>query len=82
MQIVQGAMMILITSLFTGIFAAMLRSLFAVISVAFMISVAFAAAAVLGGTSVVLLLLSMAGFNAGLILFAAAHVYRSGARSA
>lgn len=74
--------MVVITSLLTGFFAAMLRSLFAVILVAFLISIAFLVAAILYGTSVIVLLLSIAGFNAGLILFAATYILRSGARSA
>jgi len=74
--------MVLVTSLLTGLFAAMLRSLFAVISVAFLIALTFAIAAIFYGASIVGLVLAIAGFNAGLVVFAGAHFLRSGARSA
>jgi hypothetical protein len=73
--------MVLVTSLLTGLFTAMLRSLFAVIAVAFLISFTFAAAFVLYGASVVSLVLSIVGFNAGLLLFAGAHFFSSDAHS-
>lgn len=74
--------MVLTTSLFTGLFAAMLRSLFAMILVAFLIAVVFLVAYLFYGASVVGFVLSILGFNLGLILFAAAHFARSGTRSA
>ncbi|MDB5524642.1 MAG: hypothetical protein JWM58_2405 [Rhizobium sp.] len=73
--------MIFVTSLVTGLFAAMLRSLFATIAVSFLICIVFAVAFALNGASVSALLISIAGFNGGLILFAAAHIFGSGARS-
>lgn len=74
--------MVLITSALTGLVAAMLRSLFAVIGVAFLVSLTFLIAFLMHGTSIIGLVIAIAGFNAGLILFVAAHVYRSGHRSA
>lgn len=72
--------MVLITSVLTGFFAAMLRSLFAMIAVAFLISVLFFVAFALYGAPLIGLILSIAGFNIGLIIFAAAYILRSGAR--
>jgi hypothetical protein len=74
--------MILITSLLTGLFAAMLRSLFAVIAVAFLISVAFLGAFIFYGASAFSLVIAILGFNAGLIAFVSVHVLRSGQHSA
>lgn len=74
--------MVLITSAMTGLVAAMLRSLFAVIGVAFLVSLTFLIAYLMNGTSVIGLVIAIAGFNFGLILFVAAHVYRSSHRSA
>jgi hypothetical protein len=74
--------MVLIISLLTGFFAAMLRSLLAMIAIACLISLSFVVAAILYGTSIIALVLAIAGFNAGLIVFVAAHIIRSGARSA
>ena len=74
--------MIVVTSMMTGLFAAMLRSTFAVIMVAFMIGVLFAIAFVLYGTSLSSLALAILGFNGGLVLLGAAHVFTSGLRSA
>jgi hypothetical protein len=74
--------MVLITSLLTGLFAAMLRSLFAVITVAFLISLTFLGSFLFYGASVVGLVIAILGFNAGLIVFIGAHVLRSGQRSA
>jgi len=74
--------MVLITSLLTGLFAAMLRSLFAMIGVAFLISLTFLIAFMLHGASIWGLVIAIVGFNAGLILFVAAHVLGSGQRSA
>ena len=72
--------MIFVTSLITGIFAALLRSMFALISVAVLICVAFGFAAVLYGTSFMAFLLAIGGFNAGLILLAVGHMVLSGPR--
>jgi hypothetical protein len=66
----------------TGLFAAMLRSAFAVIIVAFLIAVLFAVAFVLYGASLVSLVLSLIGFNAGLALYGAAYIVASRSRSA
>lgn len=74
--------MVLVTSLFTGLFAAMLRSLFAVIIVSFLIAVAFLGSFLFYGASILGLVISIIGFNFGLIVFAAAHFLRSGAHSA
>jgi hypothetical protein len=74
--------MLLITSLSTGLFAAMLRSSIAVIVVAFLIVVAFAAAAILHSASFVGLLLAVAGFNGGLIFYLIANLVRSNSHSA
>jgi hypothetical protein len=74
--------MVLITSLLTGLFAAMLRSLFAMIAVAFLISLTFLVAFIFHGASVWGLIIAIAGFNGGLVLFVAAHVVRSGQHSA
>ena len=74
--------MILVTSMMTGLFAAMLRSAFAVIIVAFLIAVLFAVAFVLYGASLTSLVLSLIGFNAGLALYGAAFIVASRYRSA
>jgi hypothetical protein len=66
----------------TGLFAAMLRSAVAVIMVAFLISLVFLGAFICYGASVVGLAISILGFNAGLILFVAAHLVRSRQHSA
>lgn len=73
----QGTKMVLVISLFTGLFAAMLRSLLAMIAVAFLISLTFLAAFIFYGASILGLVIAIAGFNAGLILFVAANVLRS-----
>jgi hypothetical protein len=67
--------MIVMTTILTGLTTAMLRSATALILVAFMIFVAFAVAYLFFGTGLFSLLMSIAGFNAGLVLFAAAHVF-------
>lgn len=69
--------MIFMTALATGLFAAMLRSAFAVIAVAFMIALAFVAALLISGASIFSLLISIAGFNAGLITFGAGYMINS-----
>lgn len=74
--------MILVTSMMTGLFAAMLRSAFAVIIVAFLIAVLFAVAFVFYGASLISLALSLIGFNAGLALYGAAYIVASRSRSA
>jgi hypothetical protein len=73
--------MLLMTSLSTGLFSAMLRSTISVIMVAFLIVVAYAAAAVLYGASLIGLLLAVAGFNGGLILYLVGNLVRSGTRA-
>ena len=74
--------MILVTSMMTGLFAALLRSAFAVIIVAFLIGVLFVVALAIYGTSLASLALAIVGFNGGLLLYGAAHVVVSSARSA
>jgi hypothetical protein len=74
--------MILVTSMMTGLFAAMLRSAFAVIIVAFLIAVLFAVAFVFYDASLFSLALSLIGFNVGLVLYGAVHIAASGSRSA
>jgi hypothetical protein len=66
----------------TGMFAAMLRSAFAVIIVAFLIAFTFLLAFVLYGTSLASLALTIIGFNGGLLLYGAAHIVASRTRSA
>ena len=70
--------MIFATALATGIFTAMLRSAFAVISVAFMIGLIFVAAFLISGASILGLILSVMGFNAGLATFALGVFLTSG----
>ena len=69
--------MIFATALATGLFTAMLRSAFAVILVACLIGLVFLLAFVLSGASVFGLLLSILGFNAGLIAFGVGCLIRS-----
>lgn len=66
--------MIFMTALATGLFTAMLRSAFAVIAVAFMIALAFFAAFLISGAGIFTFLMSVAGFNAGLITFGAGYM--------
>lgn len=66
--------MIFATALATGLFTAMLRSAFAVIVVACMIGLVFLSAFVLSGASAFGLLMSILGFNAGLIVFGAGYL--------
>lgn len=73
--------MVLMTSLLTGLVAAMLRSLFAVIIVAFLVSATFLVAFFAFGTPIFLFVLTIIGFNGGLILYAVACVIRARARS-
>jgi hypothetical protein len=54
----------------TGLFTAMLRSAFAMIAVAFMIGLIFFTAFIISGAGILGLVLSILGFNAGLITFA------------
>lgn len=66
--------MIFATSLAIGLFTAMLRSAFAVIAVSFMIGLVFVVALVMSGASLFALLMSVLGFNAGLITFGAGYL--------
>ena len=66
--------MILATSLAIGFSTAMLRSAFAVIAVAFMIAMVFVVALVMSGASIFGLLMSVLGFNLGLIAFGAGYL--------
>lgn len=66
--------MIFATALATGLFTAMMRSAFALIAVAFMIALAFFAAFLISGASIFTFLVSVAGFNAGIITFGAGYV--------
>jgi hypothetical protein len=70
--------MIFATALATGLFTAMLRSAFAVIAVAFMISLIFLAAFLVSGAGIFGLVLSILGFNAGLVTFALGFLLSSG----
>jgi hypothetical protein len=69
--------MILATSFAIGFFTATLRSSFAVIAVAFMIGLVFVAALVISGASLFGLLMSVLGFNLGLITFGAGYLVAS-----
>lgn len=73
--------MIFATALATGLFTAMLRSAFAVIAVAFMIGLVFLAAFVISGASILGLVLSVLGFNAGLVTFALGLFLSSGSQT-
>lgn len=73
--------MIFATALATGLFSAMMRSAFAVIAVAFMIALAFFAAFLISGASIFALLVSIAGFNAGIITFGAGCVINASVTS-
>jgi hypothetical protein len=66
--------MIFVTALATGLFTAMLRSAFAVIAVAFMIGLVFLVAFLASGASILSFVLSVLGFNAGLMTFALGFV--------
>ena len=70
--------MIFATALATGLFTAMLRSAFAVIAVAFMISLIFLVAFLVSSASIFGLVLSILGFNAGLMTFALGFFLSSG----
>jgi hypothetical protein len=70
--------MIFATALATGLFTAMLRSAFAVSAVAFAIGLIFLTAFLISGAGIVSLLVSILGFNAGLITFSAGYVVASG----
>jgi hypothetical protein len=61
--------MIFVTALATGLFTAMQRSAFAVIAVAFMIGLVFLTAFLISSASILGLILSIVGFNAGLATF-------------
>lgn len=60
--------MIFLTTLATGVITGMLRSVLAVIVVSFLICATFACAALTGPASLVSFVLSILGFNAGLVL--------------
>lgn len=70
--------MIFLTALATGVFTAMLRSAFAVIAVAFMIGLIFLTAFVVSGASLLALVFSILGFNAGLATFSLSLFLTSG----
>jgi hypothetical protein len=75
--------MIFATSTLTGLFSALLRSAFAVILVAFLISVVTIIGVVFYGASLFTGLLVIAGFNLGLIGAALGYVlFGGGARRA
>lgn len=73
--------MIFATALATGLFTAMLRSAFALIAVAFMIGLIFFTAFIISGAGILGLVLSILGFNAGLITFALGHLLSSGTQT-
>jgi hypothetical protein len=66
--------MIFATALAIGVSTAMLRSVFAVIAVAFMIGLVFTVALVVSGASLFALLMSVLGFNVGIIAFGAGYL--------
>ena len=66
--------MIFLATLLTGISSALLRSAVALIIVSFLIALLYLVAAIFFGTGLFAFLLAVGGFNAGLILFAAAHI--------
>ena len=74
--------MIFATALATGLFTAMLRSAFAVIAVAFMIGLIFLAAFLISGASILGLVFSIVGFNAGIVTFALSAFMRPGSPAA
>ena len=69
--------MIFVTASAIGLFTAMTRSAFAVIAVAAMIGIAFLAAFAISGASFFSLVMSIAGFNLGLITVGAGYVITS-----
>jgi hypothetical protein len=73
--------MIFMTALATGLFTAMLRSAFAIIAVAFMIALVFFTAFLISGASIFTFLISVAGFNAGLITLGAGYMINSAVTS-
>lgn len=74
--------MVFLTSLLIGYSAAMLRSAVAVVFVSCLLTVVFSASFILSGTPLVSLLVSIAGFNVGLVCCAGAYLVRMGLRSA
>ena len=70
--------MIFVTALATGLFTAMLRSAFAVIAVAFMIGLVFLTAFLISSASILGLILSILGFNAGRVTFALSFFLTTG----
>ena len=73
--------MIFVTALATGLFTAMLRSAFAVIAVAFMIGLIFLTAFIDSGASILALVFSILGFNAGLATFGLSLFFSSGGQT-
>jgi len=74
--------MVVVVSMLTGFFTALLRSVFAVILVAFLISLVAVIGFVAYGASLFSVALTIIGFNGGLMLFAAAHIVGAGAKRA
>lgn len=70
--------MIFATALATGLFTALLRSAFAVIAVAAAIGIIFLAAFLISSASVIGLVLSVIGFNAGLLTYGIGYLIASG----
>lgn len=70
--------MIFATALATGLFTALLRSAFAVIAVAAAIGLIFLAAFLISSASIVGLVMSVIGFNAGLITYGIGYMIASG----
>ena len=69
--------MIFATALATGLFTALLRSAFAVITVAAAIGLIFLAAFLISSASIVGLVMSVIGFNAGLITYGIGYIITS-----
>jgi uncharacterized membrane protein YGL010W len=74
--------MILLTTIATGIFSGLLRSVSALALVSFLICLSFAAAAITGPVSLVSFGLAIVGFNLGLITLFAGHLVLGAARPA
>lgn len=71
--------MIFATALATGLFTAMLRSAFALIAVAFMIGIVFLTTFLISGAGIFGLVMSILGFNAGLVTYAMGLILASNA---
>jgi ABC-type transport system involved in multi-copper enzyme maturation permease subunit len=74
--------MVIWTSLLTGLFSAMLRSLVALVLISWMICLVFAIAYIFFDAPFSSFLISLAGFNLGLILYMAAQLLRARLESA